>query len=378
MHIKTIPKNIIIHTYIDFLEGNHVNQDISSIALFIDFENISIGVEEQLGEKVNIQIIVDKLAEFGTLVVRKAYSDWNNNADYKRILLQSGIELIERSHLNNAKNGADIKLAIDAVELALRNPQIDTFAIVSGDSDFVPLIQKLREYNKKVIGVGGDGFTSKFIPNSCDEYISYETLLNIVQQEDSMPPDYIINLLDRSIRVLLEHGKGLDSSGVKSKMRNFVPTFDEINYGFEGFNKFIDYISEKKILPIKKVWKNDAWYIEYISEEYSNINQSNDNGKGDRILSEEERKIILDIINEAFKEGRGKEFQGADWYIENYLIMGSKNGLLSLDNLCIESVLNELIKFDILEKDHTGIFSRSENYEVNVKRYLSSDKLKRI
>jgi len=350
-----------------------MNQDISSIALFIDFENIKKGVEKNFKKDVDIQIIVDKLAEFGTLVVRKAYSDWSQNVKYKTILLQSGIELIERSNLVEGKNGADIKLAIDAVELALRNTYIGTFAIVSGDSDFLSLIQKLREYNKKVIVVGGKGFTSKFIPKSCDEYISYENLLNI-EKENFRPPDDIINLLNRSIRVLMEQGKGLDASGVKNKMRNFEPTFDEINYGFDGFNKFIDYISDNKILPIKKIWKYDAWHIEYISEEWTKTNKSNDNEIGTQIPSKDEWKIILNIIDEAFNDG--KTIQITDIFIKNHLIMEKYNGLLPLNESSIDRAFNDLISLDILKKDQNGIISRSENYDVNVKRHLllSSDK----
>ena len=145
------------------------------IALFLDYENLAIGAREDLrGMQFDLRPLADALAERGRVVVRKAYADWTSFDEDRRMLTNEQVELIEIPQRLGAvrKNAADIKMAVDAVELVFERDYISTFVICTGDSDFTPLVNKLRELNKRVIGVGLKASTSKLLPPACDEFIS--------------------------------------------------------------------------------------------------------------------------------------------------------------------------------------------------------------
>jgi len=157
------------------------------IALFVDFENLAIGAKER-GGQLDMTVVVDALAERGRVVVRRAYADWNLFSDYRQNLVSQRIEMIEVPQRTGTvrKNAADIKLAVDALEMALQRDFLTTFVVASGDSDFTPLVLKLRELNKKVIGVGVEGSTSELLPGACDEFLFYERLAG---PSSAGPPD---------------------------------------------------------------------------------------------------------------------------------------------------------------------------------------------
>ncbi|HEY7666697.1 MAG TPA: NYN domain-containing protein, partial [Actinomycetota bacterium] len=149
------------------------------IALFLDYENLAIGARESLrGLTFDLRPVLDALAERGRVIARKAYADWSYFDEDRRMLTRSHVELIEIPQRMGAvrKNAADIKLAVDALELAFERDYVTTFVICTGDSDFTPLVHKLRELNKRVIGVGIKGSTSALLPPACDEFLFYETL----------------------------------------------------------------------------------------------------------------------------------------------------------------------------------------------------------
>src|SRR5439155_9012179 len=152
--------------------------DEERIGLFLDFENLAIGAREQLGGTFEFKPIADALAERGRVVVRRAYGDWSMFDDGRRELTRFHVELIEIPQRMGTvrKNAADIKLAVDAIELCLEREYITTFVIGTGDSDFTPLVHKLRELNKRVIGIGIEAATSSILPPACDEFLFYERL----------------------------------------------------------------------------------------------------------------------------------------------------------------------------------------------------------
>ncbi len=153
--------------------------DEDRIALFLDYENLAIGAREDLGGLAfDVRPIADALAERGRVVVRRAYADWSYFDEDRRMLTRSHVELIEMPQRMGAsrKNAADIKMAVDAVELAFVRDYVSTFVICTGDSDFTPLVYKLRELNKRVIGVGIRKSTSALLPPACDEFLYYDDL----------------------------------------------------------------------------------------------------------------------------------------------------------------------------------------------------------
>jgi uncharacterized protein (TIGR00288 family) len=148
-----------------------------NIAIFCDFENVALGVRDARIEKFNINLVLERLLVKGSVVVKKAYCDWERYKEFKAVMHDAAFELIEIPHTRQSgKNSADIRMVVDALDLCYTKAHVDTFVIVSGDSDFSPLVSKLRENNKTVIGVGVKSSTSDLLMSNCDEFIFYDDL----------------------------------------------------------------------------------------------------------------------------------------------------------------------------------------------------------
>ena len=154
--------------------------DTANMALFCDFENIALGVKEEELPTFDINKVLERLLLKGNIVVKKAYCDWARYKDFKRPMHEASFELIEIPHLRlSGKNSADIRMVVDALDLCYTKEHVDTFVIISGDSDFSPLVSKLRENNKTVIGVGVKSSTSDLLIANCDEFIFYDDLTRL-------------------------------------------------------------------------------------------------------------------------------------------------------------------------------------------------------
>src|SRR5690349_2242012 len=152
--------------------------DDSNLAVFCDFENVALGVREAKYPSFDIKNVLERLLLKGSIVVRKAYCDWDRYKEFKAAMHEAAFELIEIPHVRmSGKNSADIRLVVDALDLCYTKPHVDTFVIISGDSDFSPLVAKLRENNKLVIGVGVKNSTSDLLSSACDEFIYYDDLV---------------------------------------------------------------------------------------------------------------------------------------------------------------------------------------------------------
>ena len=152
--------------------------DVTSMALFCDFENIALGVRDANYEKFDIGKVLERLLLKGSIVVKKAYCDWERYKAFKAPMHEASFELIEIPHVRQSgKNSADIRMVVDALDLCYTKTHVETFVIISGDSDFSPLVSKLRENNKMVIGVGVKNSTSDLLVTNCDEFIFYDDLV---------------------------------------------------------------------------------------------------------------------------------------------------------------------------------------------------------
>src|SRR6201994_635260 len=160
--------------------------DTVSMALFCDFENVALGVRDAKYEKFDIKLVLERLLLKGSIVVKKAYCDWERYKTFKAAMHEAAFELIEIPHVRQSgKNSADIRMVVDALDLCYTKSHVDTFVIISGDSDFSPLVSKLRENDKTVIGVGVKNSTSDLFINNCDEFIYYDDLAG---RDRSRPP----------------------------------------------------------------------------------------------------------------------------------------------------------------------------------------------
>lgn len=230
------------------------NNNTKNIAVFIDFENFA------RQETFDAEHLISQLKERGRLVVKRAYADWGRFTKYKRNMLENAIELTELpGHSAKGKNSADIKLVVDALEVAITKPHIDTIAIVSGDSDYTPLIAKLREYNKYVIVVAHRENSSELLKGACDELIYYSNLIEEdFSEESDITPAY--GLLIRALNYLENQGIETNSSRVKSYMRQLDASFSETNYGFSKFKMFLQKAQQAHIVTLRSK-KNSGDYI---------------------------------------------------------------------------------------------------------------------
>lgn len=236
------------------------------IGLFIDYENLAIGAREDLSMTFDFGPIADALAERGRVVVRRAYADWSRFQDDRRMLTNNHVELIEIPQRRGAvrKNAADIKMAVDAVELAFERDYVTTFVLCTGDSDFSPLVHKLRELNKQVIGVGLKASTSALLPPACDEFLFYENLDGVEVpharvlrrgKDEAKPQVKDLKALDRVISrtlsgILRSGDKEVRSSQVKRALLRKDSTFAETDYGFRSFGELMRHLDERGVVQL--------------------------------------------------------------------------------------------------------------------------------
>jgi len=231
-----------------------------NLALFIDFDNVALGAREA-GLRFDIQILLQRLLEKGKIIVKKAYADWSHYKDSMANLHAAGIELIEipRPRMSG-KNSADIRLVVDAMDICHGKSHLDSFVIVSGDSDFSPLVAKLRENNKSVIGLGVKQSTSQLLVNNCDEFIFYDDLMkeSTGRGADSLAelPEEQKKLFDfllATARGLFREGREhLFSSLIKDTMKRKRPAFDECNFGYATFGEFLEEAASLDLLEVTR------------------------------------------------------------------------------------------------------------------------------
>ena len=244
--------------------------DDERIALFLDYENLAIGARDALGgAPFDLKPIADALADRGRVVTRRAYADWSMFDEDRRMLTRHHVELIEIPQRMGMvrKNAADIKMAVDAVELAFERDYITTFVIGTGDSDFTPLVHKLRELNKQVIGVGVRASTSNLLPPACDEFLFYENLEGVEarpQREEPKPvaaepadtasePEVVD--LERLITTTITGVQRSSSdvvlaSTLKRALLRKDPTFTESDYGFRAFGELLRHLESRGVISL--------------------------------------------------------------------------------------------------------------------------------
>ncbi len=247
------------------------NTDEQRIALFIDFENIAIGVRDAHYRKFDINLVLERLLDKGKLLVKKAYADWTRYSDYKRSFHEAAIELIEVPQKSvGGKNSADIRLVVDAMDLSFQKEHINCFVIASGDSDFSPLVSKLKENDKHVIGLGVKNSTSDLLTENCDEFIFYEDLVRARQRP--MPqivgnlPEKIQEcfalLVDSVLALQRENKESLWGSMVKETMKRKRPSFNETYYGYRTFSHLLEDAQRKGIVILRRDQRSGSYVIE--------------------------------------------------------------------------------------------------------------------
>ncbi|GAB3625903.1 NYN domain-containing protein [Pandoraea terrae] len=259
------------------------------MALFCDFENVALGVRDAKFEKFDIKPVLERLLLKGSIVVKKAYCDWDRYKGFKATMHEASFELIEIPHVRQSgKNSADIRLVVDALDLCYTKSHVDTFVIISGDSDFSPLVSKLRENAKKVIGVGVKNSTSDLLVANCDEFIFYDDLVREQQRaiakreqgkasgtakrasdEDRQPKQELETRKAEAIALTVETFEALASergesgkiwaSVLKSAIKRRKPDFSESYYGFRAFGNLLDEAQSRGLLEVGRDDKSGAF-----------------------------------------------------------------------------------------------------------------------
>jgi uncharacterized protein (TIGR00288 family) len=264
--------------------------EITNMALFCDFENIAIGVRDAKYAQFDIRKVLERLLLKGSIVVKKAYCDWDRYKDFKATMHEAAFELIEIPHVRQSgKNSADIRMVVDALDLCYTKAHVDTFVILSGDSDFSPLVSKLRENNKYVIGIGVKDSTSDLLSANCDEFIFYDDLVREQEakrkraekkapaktpaagnakvsgarkEEDKRQEalDLIVETIEALVAERGEEDK-IWGSMVKQTLKRRQPGFTESSYGYHSFRELVEDAQKHKLLVMARDEKSGQYTV---------------------------------------------------------------------------------------------------------------------
>ncbi|MDD5720234.1 MAG: NYN domain-containing protein, partial [Candidatus Krumholzibacteria bacterium] len=232
----------------------------SNLALFIDFDNVALGARDSR-QRFDVRLLMQRVLEKGKIVVKRAYADWHFYKEHMTPLHEAAIELIEvPTPKISGKNSADIRLVVDAIDLCYAKSHIDTFVIVSGDSDFSPLVSKLRENDKRVIGIGVRSSSSHLLIANCDEFIFYDDIYHsavnkLTETVSSVPQDKrrLFEFLLQTTQSLLQESRGvLYSSLIKDTMKRKQPEFNEANYGYTTFGELLEDARDQGLLDVER------------------------------------------------------------------------------------------------------------------------------
>lgn len=260
--------------------------ETKNMALFCDFENVALGVRDAQYDKFDISKVLERLLLKGNIVVKKAYCDWSRYKEFKAAMHEASFELIEIPHVRQSgKNSADIRMVVDALDLCYTKSHVDTFVIISGDSDFSPLVSKLRENNKIVVGVGVKNSTSDLLIANCDEFIYYDDLVRAKTQPararvtrktntpagKAMPAvtdkkQEAFDLVLSTYEALIEErgeGEKIWGSMIKQTLKRRQPGFSESYYGFKTFGQLLEEAQALGILKLELDEKSGGYVVKH-------------------------------------------------------------------------------------------------------------------
>ena len=262
--------------------------EITNMALFCDFENVALGVRDAKYAQFDIKKVLERLLLKGSIVVKKAYCDWDRYKEFKATMHEAAFELIEIPHVRQSgKNSADIRMVVDALDLCYTKAHVDTFVIISGDSDFSPLVSKLRENNKYVIGIGVRDSTSDLLSANCDEFIFYDDLVReqeakqkraqkkapvkvagkakqpTAKDDDDKRHEALEFIVETVEALIAERGSDekIWGSMVKTTMQRRRPGFTESTYGYRSFKDLVEDAQRHKLLVVVRDEKSGQYTI---------------------------------------------------------------------------------------------------------------------
>ncbi len=335
-------------------------QDRLNIAVFVDYDNIEIGVKSTLRREFEVSLVLDALKERGDIVAKFAYANWSRQEGATRQMAENAVQMVQRiPSPRGDKNGADINLALDALEMAFTHDHVNAFAIVSGDSDFIPLVNKLKEYGKTVFVVGGKAFTSTILQQNCHEFVSFESLLNVEAvapppqerdrdrdrdrrhrkerdrdrersdrrdreggedrppqplQQQPRPPaldlSLSMSLVERALQVLERRNVQPQLGLLKSTMLQLDSTFNESAYGARSFSEFVEKLKKADLVNVKGSGGR------YLIERKRSFHSDKPLPRPDEALPL--LREVLEVHRLDFEDGGRSASELAAWMVEEY------------------------------------------------------------
>ena len=229
-------------------------------AVFVDFENLALGVEQDKKGRFEIELVLKRLLERGRIVFKRAYCDWTRFQNFMREFHMHGFEMVDIPRSNvSGKNSADIRMVVDAIDLCYSKSHIDTFALLTGDSDFSPLVSKLKENNKHVLGCGVRSSTSDLLAGNCDEFIFYDDLIRVSKQPRQKPKKGESSKQQEAFERLTTTIESLETdydpvwgSLVKQTVRRVYPGFNESYYGYRNFSDLLEHAAKEGLITLDR------------------------------------------------------------------------------------------------------------------------------
>jgi uncharacterized LabA/DUF88 family protein len=265
-----------------------VAEERLKLAVFIDFDNIQIGVKDTLGKEFDVAVVLEALKERGEVMTKVAYGDWPRASEHSRQMTQHAIQMVQRNVTPRGdKNGADINLALDALEMAFTRHHINGFAIVGGDSDFIALVEKLKQYDKRVFVVGGRAFTSNILQRNCTEFIAYENLLSSPDSRTSRRTradstgrpaletralaEALPNIR-RALQILADRGVAPQLGLLKSTVLQLDSTFSERDYGAGSFLEFMQKMEREALVHLRRTERGFLVELKLVESKRAELN----------------------------------------------------------------------------------------------------------
>jgi len=245
-----------------------VAEEERKIAMFCDLENVALGVRDSEVKRFDIHLVLERLLEKGKIIVKRAYADWERYSEFKVAFHEAAIELIDIPQRRyTGKNSADIKMVVDAMDLCYAKEHLDTFVILSGDSDFSPLVSKLKENNKYVIGIGVKNSSSNLLVDNCDEFIYYEDVWRDREKSPELTgltkkkAEAFSLMVDAILALQRENKDVLWGSMIKQTMQRKKPSFNEGYYGYSTFTELLQDAERHGLIRLKKDQRSGTWVV---------------------------------------------------------------------------------------------------------------------
>ena len=331
----------------------------ANLAVLIDFENIAAGTEKEGLGRFNVDALMQRVKDKGRILIARSYADWGRFSRFKQSLLTANVTMLElTSHGMQDKNRADIALVVDALELAFTKDYVDTFVIVSGDSDFTPMVQKMRELNKRVIGIGTRRSTSRLLIQACDEFVFYDSIVRPARNKPQRPrksegplnKQGAFDLLSDALEGLMRENPTSPLGGVvKQAMLRKSPDFNEGDLGFGSFTRFLEAAAKADVVALNKDPKAGGYRVE-----------SKDGGNG------------ADAI-----EGLLAPSSKGDEYVDSYLPEGTEMWVNALAEAGIHP-LSYPTRADVLEAFSSAVATRKKRRRKTTAHFVAEDVKKEL